>query len=550
MSDTKPAMESRQPFRTLAQQLEKTPPCQAQCANSGDVRGWLGYISQHEKIGLTLDEAYDKAWETLVDRNPLPATIGRICPHPCEDLCSRKDKDGSVSINAMERFLGDWAISRDLNLPILGAKRMPESVAVVGSGPASLSFAYQMARRGYGVTVYERQEVPGGMLRHAIPNYRLPSDVLDAEVNRVLELCDSVVNDLEVGRDVHLDDLRKRHALIFLGHGAQSARDLGIPGEDGAGVISGIDYLLQRKRGSAAEIGERVAVVGGGNTAIDAARMAKRAGADVTILYRRSEMEMPAEQQEIDDARAEDIQFRFLVAPTRIVRENEKVAKIEIQKMRLGDADEGGRRRPVPIPDAVDYLPVDTVLVAVSQVADWRGLTSHTDDEPGVMSRDDGKLQHDIWAGGDSRGPGMASRAIAQGRLAAESAHAELRGIPVPEEIPLKKDVRPDTVKADFYRGRQRSIGQRRPNSEWLLYPDLEIDETIGYEDAQREAQRCMSCGLCFDCQQCFMYCNQGGFTRSEEAHPGHYFVLALDACEGCGKCIDICPCGYLEMRS
>lgn len=550
MSDTKVTMDARQPFRTLAQQLEKTPPCQAQCANSGDVRGWLGYIAQHEKIGLTLDEAYDKAWQTLVDRNPLPATIGRICPHPCEDLCSRKDKDGSVSINAMERFLGDWAISRDLTLPVLNAERMPESIAVVGSGPASLSFAYQMARRGYGVTVYERQEIPGGMLRHAIPNYRLPSDVLDAEVDRVLKLCDSVVNDVDVGRDVQLDDLRKRHAIVFLGHGAQSARDLGIPGENGAGVMSGIDYLLQRKHGSDAEIGKRVAVVGGGNTAIDAARVAKRAGADVTILYRRSEAEMPAEQREIEDARAEKIKFRFLVAPTRIVRENEKVTKIEIQKMRLGDADKEGRRRPIPIAGDVNDLPVDTVLVAVSQVADWRGLSPDTDDQRGLMSRDDGKLQHDIWAGGDSRGPGIASRAIAQGRLAAESAHAELRGIPGPEKVPVKKQVRANTVKADFYKERQRSPGQRRPNAEWLLYPDLEIDETIGYEAAQHEAERCMSCGLCFDCQQCFMYCNQGGFTRSKISYPGHYFVLALDACEGCGKCIDICPCGYLETRS
>jgi NADPH-dependent glutamate synthase beta subunit-like oxidoreductase len=541
---------AQQAFRTLAQQLEKTPPCQAQCANSGDVRGWLGYIAQHEKIGLTLDEAYDKAWEKLVDRNPLPATIGRICPHPCEDRCSRKDKDGSVSINAMERFLGDWAIQRRLPLPMLQTERMPESIGVVGSGPASISFAFQMARRGYGVTVYEKHALPGGMLRHAIPNYRLPSDVLDAEVKRVLGLCDAVINEVEVGRDVRLDDLRERHSLVFLGLGAQAARELGIPGEVGVGVTSGIEYLWQRKQGAESQGGKRIAVIGGGNTAIDAARMARRDGAEVTLLYRRSQQEMPAAPDEIEDAMVEGVQFKFLVAPTRIIREGNKIAQLEFQNMQLGEADEQGRRRPLPIPGDVGYLPTDWVIVAVSQIPDWHGIECGGDHRSWLRTQEDGKLQDDIWAGGDSRGPGIASRAIAQGRKAAEAAHAELRGEPVAERVNSTEVLQPGMVKPDYYAERQRNILRRRPQQEWLLYPDREIDQTIDYEEARREAERCMSCGLCFDCQQCFMFCNQGGFTRREELHPGRYFALALDACEGCGKCIEICPCGYLEMRS
>ena len=178
----------RQVFRTHAQQLEKLAPCQARCPNSGDIRGWLGIIAQHEKNGLTSDQAFDRAWEKLTELTPLPATLGRICPHPCDDLCSRRDKDGSVSINAMERYIGDWGISRSLKLPVLVKGDCSESIGVIGSGPASLSFAYQMARRGYPVSLYEKHDVPGGMLRHAIPDFRLPKDVLDAEIQRVLEL--------------------------------------------------------------------------------------------------------------------------------------------------------------------------------------------------------------------------------------------------------------------------------------------------------------------------------------------------------------------------
>jgi NADPH-dependent glutamate synthase beta subunit-like oxidoreductase/Pyruvate/2-oxoacid:ferredoxin oxidoreductase delta subunit len=543
------ATARQQALWTLAQQLEKLPPCQAQCPNSGDIRGWLGIIAQHEKIGLSLDEAYDKAWEKLTELNPLPATLGRICPHPCENLCTRRDKDGSISINAMERFLGDWAISRSLPLPVPDSEQQPESIGVIGSGPASLSFAYQMARRGYRVTIYEKHDLPGGMLRHAIPDYRLPREVLDTEIQRVLDLHISLVRNVDVGADIGFDDLRDRHTLMFLGLGAQGAKDLGIPGEKGPGVISGIAYLQQRKLRIPSETGKRVAVIGGGNTAIDAARTARREGAQVTVLYRRSQEEMPARAHEVQDAHTEGIEFRFLVSPTRIIRKGTDIRQVEIQKMRLGDADEQGRRRPVPIPDQFHKLSVDTVIVAVSQAPDWHDMDPTYDSHKWLHTEDDGKLEHNIWAGGDDRGPGIASQAIAQGRFAAEAAHAELRGEPRPREAPERNTLNPGAVKADYYLDQQRESSPRRPQEEWLSDPEREIDQTISYEQACREAARCMSCGLCMDCQQCFMYCNAGGFTRIEETRPGHYFVLALDACEGCGKCIEVCPCGYLESR-
>jgi NADPH-dependent glutamate synthase beta subunit-like oxidoreductase len=551
MSDTRAPGSNipQQFFWTRAQQSEKLPPCQVQCANSGDIRGWVGIIAQHKKVGLTLEEAYDKAWEKLTELNPLPATIGRICPHPCEDLCTRSGKDGAVSINSLERFLGDWGISRSLSLARLCSEQYPESVGVIGSGPASLSFAYQMARRGYPVTIYEKDELPGGMLRHAIPDFRLPREVLDAEVRRVLDLCESVVPGVEIGSDIDFEKLRDRHTLMFLGLGAQVGRHLGIPGEEGPGVISGIDYLRQRKQRLESQTGRRVVVIGGGNTAIDAARTARREGAPVTLLYRRSPEEMPAAAHEVEDAMREGIEFRFLVSPTRIIRDGTSIRQIEIQKMRLGKVDEQGRRRPVPIRGQLELLLVDTVIVAVSQSPDWHGMDPLGDGHQWLRTKEDGKLDGDLWAGGDDRGPGIASRAIAQGRLAAESAHAELRGEPRACEVPSPLPVSSGDVKTDYFGDQARGCNPRLPMEEWLDDPDVEINQTISREQAQQEAARCMSCGLCFDCQQCFMYCNAGGFTRLDESEPGHYFALALDACEGCGKCIEICPCGYLEVR-
>ncbi len=549
-SDRKLAESMAAPsFHIRARQLEKLPPCQAQCPNSGDIRGWLGIIAQHKKNGLSLDEAYDRAWAKIAELNPLPATTGRICPHPCEERCTRADKDGAISINAMERFLGDWAISRALPLPRAGSSRHQESVGVIGSGPASLSFAYQMARRGYAVTIYEKHDRPGGMLRYAIPDYRLPRDVLDAEIERILELNITLVPATDIGQAVDLEALQERHALIFLGFGAQAAKDLGIPGEAGPGVVAGIDYLRKRKQQAISLAGRRVLVIGGGNTAIDAARSARRDGASVTLLYRRSETEMPAAADEVADARKEGVEFQFLVAPTRIVRDGEVIECVEFQGMRLGDADDNGRRQPVPVPGCTQRMPADLLIVAVSQAPGWRGLDGVPGSQAWLHPGSDGKLGEHIWAGGDDTGPGIASRAIAQGRLAAESAHAELRGEHRPGVAEMRQAIRSGAVKPDYYAPKARVQIPRRDETEWLSDPESEIARTISDEQALEEAERCMSCGLCFDCELCFMYCNQAGFTRIEQTGPGRYFALALDACEGCGKCIEMCPCGYLETR-
>jgi formate dehydrogenase major subunit len=551
MSDTdaRPGAAAGLPFQLHARPLEKLPPCQARCPNSGDIRGWLGIIAQHDKNGLSLDDAYDLAWRRLVEFNPMPATIGRICPHPCEDLCSRSDKDGAVSINAVERFLGDWGLSRSLSLPGTPAERFSETVGVVGSGPASLSFAYQMAVRGYRVTMYDRDERPGGMLRHAIPDYRLPREVLDAEVERLLRLGIWYQGNVDIGRDVSLEALREEHELVFLGLGAQVARRLGIPGEDGPGVTSGIQFLRRHKQRRETGCGREVLVIGGGNTAIDAARSARRDGSAVTLVYRRSEADMPAAAGEVSDARREGVEFRFLASPTRIVRDGNAVRLVELQAMRLGEPDSDGRRHPDPIPGRIDSVPADTVIVAISQEPDWDDTGAVMQAGAWLHPADDGKLDDSLFAGGDDLGPGIASRAIGQGRYAAETAHAELRGLPKQPLQPGCPIVAKDAVRTDYYPDRPRAETPARPSSDCMGHPEAEVHLTLGYGQARDEAARCMSCGLCFDCEQCFMYCNAGGFTRLEETRPGRYFAFALDACEGCGKCIELCPCGYLEAR-
>jgi len=533
-------------FIIRPEQLPKAPPCQMHCPNSGDIRGWLGIIAQREKTGLSLEEAFDKAWQRLTEFNPMPATIGRICPHPCETDCTRGDKDGAVSINAMERFLGDWALERDLKFAPPERSDYEESIGVIGSGPAGLSFAYHMAKRGYPVTIYDRQPAPGGMLRYGIPSYRLPVETLEKEIQRILDLGIDLHLGENVGRDLSLEDLKDRHALLFLGIGAQKARGLGIPGEAGPGVWSGIEYLKTRKEGGEVALGSRVAVIGGGNTAIDAARMARRDGAEVILVYRRTRDEMPAIEAEIEDALLEGVRFELLAAPTAIAREGDQLVAIDIQRMVLGEPDDSGRRRPVPVEGDVQRLAVDSVITAVSQEPDLDDASGFPEIHGWFQTADDGRIGPTLWAGGDDRGLGIASLAVSHGRHAAEAAHAELRGLSPPgSELP-SAEAR-ERVKPDFYTGHTPSTPPRRPVDQWLKEPDTEITGTLTAEEAAFEASRCLSCGLCIGCDQCWMYCNAGGFVRLNKVDTGTYFAFVSDICEGCGKCIEVCPTGFLS---
>jgi NADPH-dependent glutamate synthase beta subunit-like oxidoreductase/Pyruvate/2-oxoacid:ferredoxin oxidoreductase delta subunit len=531
-------------------QVEKTAPCQVGCANCGDIRGWIGAVAQRQKTGLSRQEAFAKAWRVIADVNPFPSTLGRICPHPCEKHCNRSELDEPLAINALERFLGDFAIEAGLPLPRDRNRDCSGWVGVVGAGPSGLSFAYQMARRGYRVTVYDARKKAGGMLRYGVPDYRLPQDVLEAEIQKILDLGVELELATSVGRDIALQELRDRHDALYLGIGAQMGRGLGIPGEEGPSVWTGMDYLSRVNSGEVIDPGEKAVVIGGGNTAIDAARCARRSGAEVTILYRRTRAEMPAISHEIDDALDEGVELELLASPLRIERRADgKPCGVEVQRMKLGEPDSSGRRRPVPIEGSGFMITADSVIEAVSQVPVLKGLEELDHDGDWLVANAGAVLGDDILVGGDALGLGIAGNAIMQGRQAAEQLHEQFSGSESPlAEEPLLTDINSESV-----------LFESKPASDAVQTPMLEAGQrislgmtevagTISEEQFLAEVERCFSCGSCFGCEQCFMYCTVGCFTKVEEVRPGVYFSLNLDQCHECGKCIEVCPCGFLEV--
>lgn len=528
-------------------QAEKAAPCEAGCASGSDVRTWIGLVAQRDRTGLDREQAYTRAWHTITDANPFPSVLGRICPHPCEFGCNRSENDGAVAINALERFLGDWAIEEGLGLDVVDAEPKPETMGVIGAGPSGLSFAYQMARRGYSVTVYERRPMAGGMLRYGVPDYRLPPEVLSAEIDRISALGVEIRTNTTIGVDISVEDLRSAHDILYLGIGAQQPRMLGIPGEDGPGVFTGTDYLSRVNDGQIVEVGARVIVVGGGNTAVDAARVARRSGAEVALVYRRTRTEMPAIPAEVDEALAEGITLELLTGPVEVLRTDGNVTGLRAQRMRLAEAGPDGRLRPEPEPGAVFEIAADTVIAAVSQQPDWTALDGLDIREGWVATSDFGGMGGAMWAGGDVRGLDIAGSAITHGRRAAENVHAKLRGTPPPESR-RSTPIEADRVNFDFKESRPPVHPPHLAVEDALRNPTAEPTATITEEEFLAEIGRCFSCGLCMGCQQCWMYCTAMSFTKVLNPQPGIYYTLSLEECEECGKCIEVCPCGYLEV--
>jgi NADPH-dependent glutamate synthase beta subunit-like oxidoreductase/Pyruvate/2-oxoacid:ferredoxin oxidoreductase delta subunit len=532
------------------------------CPSGNDIRGWLTIIAQREKQGLSLEEACDRAWEIEVDTNPFPAIMGRVCPHPCEGVCNRRHKDGAVAINSVERFIGDWGLERGLKLPgPNGEPAREQKVAVVGAGPSGLSCAYQLARRGYKVTVFDAFDKPGGMLRYGIPPYRLPREVIDAEVQRILDVGVELRSNTTIGDEITLEQLRKEYDAVFVGIGAHRGKTMGIPGEEGPGVFTGTEFLNKINSGQGVELGKKVVVVGGGDTAIDAARvslrlgpdaasMSRRLGAEVTILYRRTRKEMPAIEREIDEALEEGINIEFLAAPAKVLRDGDgKIAKIAVQRFELGEPDDSGRRRPVPIEGDVYELEVDSVIMAVSQAPDWSTLGGGIEVKGNWLEVDEwGRTgMEGVWSGGDTLTLGLATISIGQGRKAAECIDAALRGEKprAPDKLP---PINKDRIRLDFYEEQERAERKILDPEKRLADPMAEMDLGITREQALAEVNRCFSCGLCFGCENCWMYCQNNCFKKVKELKPGHYYAIDIGLCDGCNKCAEECPCGFLDM--
>ena len=515
----------------------KTPPCMVGCPIGNGVREFVRLLREGAPM--------EQVWEKVTETNPMPAITGRICPHPCQGECNRGQIDGGVDVNAVERFIGSHAIQNKFKHKKLADEVRPEKIAVVGSGPAGISFAFQMARRGYKVTVFESRDKVGGMLRWGIPRYRLPGDIIDAEYQAILDLGVELKLNTKVGQDVSFDDLKKQFALVYVAIGAQLGVKLRIPGEDGSGLLSGVAFLDTVARGQKVELGKSVAVIGGGNTAIDAARTAKRLGADVTVLYRRTVAEMPAIPSEINEAQEEGIKFEFLCAPLEIVRDNGSLTGIKCVRMQLGEPDASGRPRPVPIEGSEFVTPATAVIPAVSQAVDFQGLETLRNDKGWITANAAGETAvPGALAGGDATlGLGIAAQAIGLGKEAALEADAKLRGTPlVREKLPV---ILYQRMALDFYEKAPAVQRKHAPAAERATNFD-EVAFTITQEEAIAEAKRCLSCGRCFSCERCWMFCQYNAVVKP--ATPGEAYKFKLEFCNGCKKCSEQCPCGYVEM--
>jgi NADPH-dependent glutamate synthase beta subunit-like oxidoreductase/Pyruvate/2-oxoacid:ferredoxin oxidoreductase delta subunit len=524
--------------------VPKAPPCTGGCPCGTDIRGWLTTIAQAGDYGRTADEAYRIAWEKITDRNPFPSVCGRVCPHPCEDACNRTKKDGPLAVNAMEQFVGDFGIAHGLKLSRLTSESHAEKIAIIGAGPAGLSCAYQLARRGYPVTVFEAFAQAGGMLRYGIPKYRLPREILDAEIQRILDVGVELRCNTAVGQGVSLEQLRGEYKAVFAGIGAHRGLSLGIPGEDAQNVFTGTEFLNRVNSGEAIQVGGKVLVIGGGDTAIDSARVSKRLGAEVTILYRRSRSEMPAIKPEVDGALEEGIDIRFLTAPVEVLRENGVAAGLRCIEMELGEPDASGRPRPVPRAGSEFTLAATTIIAAVSQQPRLKGLDLVNEEAKWIPTKDAAVPGLDgVFAGGDGVELGLVTIAIAQGRFAAEAIDAWIQGKTL-ERPAAPATVGPERVKLDWYKPAERHERSQVAVAE--REPDTEILKSLGDAEALEEAKRCMSCGLCMDCETCWMYCTNNCFAKLPK---GEHYKVKLELCNGCKKCADACPCGYIEMN-
>src|ERR1039458_7196532 len=501
-------------------------PCQAGCPIHQSAQGYVTLIAQGR---------FDEALQVILRDNPIPLICGRVCTHPCTAACTRTNVDDPVNVPALKRFVTDRC--PDYKLPQPTVPERPEKIAIVGSGPAGLLCAYQLRQKGYSTTIFEALPVAGGMLAVGIPSFRLPRPLLNAELDRMRAIGIEILLDTPVGRSIAFEELRKSYAAVFVAIGAHVERKLGIPGESMSGVIGGVEFLRRLSLDGPVLPGHHVLVVGGGNSALDAARAALRCGAaEVTIVYRRTRAEMPADHREIEDAEREGVKLMFLAAPKSFQSgRGGRVAGLQCLKMKLGRRDASGRPAPEPIPGSEFVIPCDAVVATIGQVPDVNALGERL----GLATTKSGTLRADpltletelpgVFAGGDCvTGPDVVVTAMLAGKKAANSIDRWLNGRDLREgreqEGPYHTEYVVDT--AGVLMQRQIPVPSLDPATRGRTFDEVHT----GYTPAQAitEAKRCLACGICCDCHICATACQANAIDYAQKAETHELKVGAI----------------------
>ena len=528
-------------------------PCVLNCPASVNAQGYVQAIARGDD---------KEAVRIIKERLPMPACIGRVCPHPCEDGCRRQMVEESISIAYLKYFAADRVIQAGGYLPPKAAAT-GKRVGIIGGGPGGLTAAYYLSLKGHRVTVVDAMPHMGGMLRYGIPEYRLPKRVLDEEVAEIASLGVEMKNNFRIGTDTTFEEFKNSYDAVALAIGAWESMPIGCPGEELDGVMGGIDFLRQVAMGEKPAIGDQVAVVGGGNTAMDACRTAVRLGAkEVYVVYRRTEAEMPAEQLEIDEAREEGVIYKFLTNPAEIVGENGRVKEIKLQVMELGEPDESGRRRPVPVEGKFETLPVTCVISAIGQKANVAGFEGIELNRKGIISADETSYRTSmpgVFAVGDAtnQGASIAIEAIGEARRCAKVVDLYLNGVQVPYQktyLSVKK-VSPEYF-TDYIKLPRAKMPTRPPEERKHDFQEI----NLGFSEAQAraEAARCLDCG-CHDFAECKLIRCANLYELQPERierlkgngkgklHPSYKEkrLVAIERDQGkcilCGQCVRMC---------